>query len=369
MGKAALVVGFILITASITLAQTTRTWEYAGGGQWPQVASATPQSAAPNPTLDHIEAMIKAGENRAAFKRVVAWLNSHKHDSQRDRGLMLAADALYQYGNRIKAFFYLDELMDECPDSKLYPQALEKQYAIANSYLNGYKRRILYIPMFHAYDEAIEMLYRIQQRSPGSQLAEKALLRTANWYYADQQYDFAADTYAAFMRTYPRSPLIPRIKLRYAFSQYAQFRGPKFDATPVIDAREQLREVIGNYPQLAREEGIPDLVEQLDRNLARKLYWTADFYRRTHEPRGAVYTYRYLQKAYPQTPEAAKAKKELTTLPAWALAATPEPAVGAGFAPPSTPIEAPRLKQPVDPQSNSPIRVNPFGTPSNSMDR
>jgi outer membrane assembly lipoprotein YfiO len=369
MGKAALVVGLICIMASITSAQTTRTWEYAGGGQWPQVASATTQSVGPNPALDRIEAMIKAGENKAAFKRAVAWLNSHKHDSQRDRGLMLAADALYQYGNRIKAFFYLDELMDECPDSKLYPQALEKQYAIANAYLNGYKRRLLYMPMFHAYDEAIEMLYRIQQRSPGSQLAEKALLRTANWYYADQQYDFAADTYAAFMRTYPRSPLIPRIKLRYAFSQYAQFRGPKFDATPVIDAREQLREVIGNYPQLAREEGIPDLVEQLDRNLARKLYWTADFYRRTNEPRGAVYTLRYLQKAYPQTPEAAKAKKELTTLPGWALAATPEPAVGAGFAPASPPIEAPRLKQPVDPQSNSPVRVNPFGNPSNSPQR
>src|SRR5262249_14535281 len=155
------------------------------------------------------------------------------------------------------------EMMDEHPDSKLYPVALEKQYQIADGFLNGYKRRCLKIPMFHAYDEAIEMLYRIQARSPGSQLAEKALLRTANWYYSDQQYDFAADTYAAYLRTYPRSPMVPRIKLRYAFSQYAQFRGPKFDATPVIDAREQLREVIGNYPALAREENIADLVEQL----------------------------------------------------------------------------------------------------------
>jgi outer membrane protein assembly factor BamD (BamD/ComL family) len=48
------------------------------------------------------------------------------------------------------------------------------------------------IPAFHAYDEAVEMLYRIQQRSPGSQLAERALLRTANYYFSDQQYDFAA---------------------------------------------------------------------------------------------------------------------------------------------------------------------------------
>jgi len=31
-----------------------------------------------------------------------------------------------------------------------------------------------------------------------------------------------------------------RVRLRQAYSMYAQFRGPKFDATPAIDAREQL---------------------------------------------------------------------------------------------------------------------------------
>ena len=106
--------------------------------------------------------------------------------------------------------------------------------------------------MFHAYDEAIEMLYRIQQRAPGSQLAEKCLLRTANYYYSDQQYDFAGDTYAASFALIREARMVPRVKLRYAFSLYAQFRGPKFDATPVIDAREQLREVIGKYPRWRR---------------------------------------------------------------------------------------------------------------------
>ena len=41
---------------------------------------------------------------------------------------MLIAEALYQYGDRVKAFYYLDELMDEHPDSRYYTQALEKQY-------------------------------------------------------------------------------------------------------------------------------------------------------------------------------------------------------------------------------------------------
>jgi outer membrane protein assembly factor BamD (BamD/ComL family) len=186
------------------------------------------------------------------------------------------------------------------------------------------------------------MLFRIQHRSPGSQLAERALLRTANYYYHDEQYDFAADTYAHYLRSYPRSPITPRVRLRQAYSMYAQFRGPKFDATPAIDAREQLRELIAQYTALAKEENLPELVQQIDRTLAQKLFVTADFYRRTKEPVGAAYTYRYVAKAYPDSAEAKQAEAALRELPQWAVAAAPDPAITPGYAP-GTPPSAPRI--------------------------
>jgi outer membrane protein assembly factor BamD len=331
----------ILLWTGIAFAQT-RTWEYTGG-QWARVAGEATTQAAADPVLDRVEELLRTNQNKAAAKLGIEWVLAHKDDAQRDRGLFLIAQAFYQYGDRIKAFYYLDELMDEHGESRLFGAALEKQYEIADAYLNGYKRRFLGVPVFYASDEAIEMLFRIQQRSPGSQLAEKSLLRTATFYYNDRQYDFASDTYATYLRTYPRSPQVPRVKLRYAYSLYAQFRGPRFDATGVIDAREQLREVVAMYPDLAKQENVPALVEQLDRNLARKLFWTADFYRRTNEPRGAAYTYRYLAEAYPQTPEAAKAKEAITKLPAWAVSATPAPAISPSYAPASPSLEPPRF--------------------------
>ena len=293
------------------------------------------QEAAPE--LDRIERLINRGHNKEAFKAGVAWANANKADQHRDRTLFLIAQALYNIGDRIKSFYYLDELMDEYPDSELFYLALEKQYAIADAFLEGYRTRLFGIPMFRAYDDGIEMLYRIQNRSPGSPLAEKALLRSADYYFDDRQFDFAADTYAAYLRSYPRSPQAGRIRLRQAFSSYAQFRGPRFDATPVIDAREQLRSVMATDDRLAAEENVPTMLEQIDRDLARKLVVTADFYRRTNEPRGAAYTYRYLLKAFPETPEAAYAQGKLNALPQWALQQTPEPAITPGFAPGSPP--------------------------------
>jgi outer membrane assembly lipoprotein YfiO len=329
-------VGFALVLLSVTAlagAQEPRTFEYREG-HWPEVSAvpapttaAATQAATVDPTLDLIEQLIQQGRFADARKRCVEWLLANKHSQWRDRGLFLEADALYGYGNRIKAFFYLDELMDEYPESNLFYPALQKQYQIANAYLNGYKRRILYLPILGAEEEAVEMMYRIQQRSPGSPLAEKALLRTADYYYSSDDFDLAADAYGAYVRSYPRSAVLPRVRLRQAFSNLAQFRGLRFDATPVIDARIQLVSLMNDYPEVANQENIPQILQRIDETFARKLFGIADFYSRTHEPRAAVYTYRFLTSTYPSSPEAAKAKRALGGMPQWALN-QPAPAAG-----------------------------------------
>ena len=283
-------------------------------GQWVQVDPAASQPASDS-ELNNIEDLITHGRYSEAGNRAVEWLKHNKASPLRDRALFLNAEALYRYGDRVKSFFYLDELLDEYPESRLYYSALEKQFQIADAFLDGYKSRFLWIPMIERQDEAIEMLYRIQQRSPGSPLAERALLRTADYYYANADYDLAADAYAAYARSYPRSPLIPRVKLRQAFANLAQFRGLRFDATPIIDARAQLTELKTLFPEFAAEQNVDDVIARIDEAMARKLYVTGDFYRRTHEPVAAGRTWQYLVERYPNSPMADEAKTEMEKLP------------------------------------------------------
>ncbi len=296
------------------------------GNRWITIEQPSSQPAS-DPALSYIEDLIDARRYSEASDRCVKWLIQNKTSPLRDRALFLNAEALYRYGDRVKAFFYLDELMDEYPESRLFYTALDKQYQIADGFLNGYKSRFVGLAILDRQDEAIEMLYRVQQRSPGSPLAEKALLRTADYFYADAQYDLAADAYQAYARAYPRSSQLARVRLRQAFSNYAQFRGLKFDATPIIDARVQLSDMIVQFPEVARQENLQEIIERIDRTFARKLYVTADFYRRTQQPTSAVYTYRFLINSYPDAPEAGQAKTELTHMPAWTLN-TPEPGRG-----------------------------------------
>jgi outer membrane assembly lipoprotein YfiO len=296
----------------------------------PRGEAATQRAA--SPIFERIELLLAQREYKAAEKLAIKWLLANRRSPVRDQGLMLVARALYGYGNRIRSFYYLDELLDTYPESPLYGDALRMQYRIADRFLEGYKRRLWGMAILGAEEEGIEMLFRIQNRAPGSPLAEQALLRTADFYYDDGQYDFAADAYGWYLRTYPRSPEVPRVKLRQAFSSLLQFRGIRFDPTPMIDARQQLRDVAANHPDLAERENVKVVLERVDDAFAEKLYETAGFYRRTREPRAAAYTYRQLISTYPESPRADDAREHLEELPQWALAEPPPPAPAANVA-------------------------------------
>lgn len=298
------------------------------------VASPAPQAQTleSNPTLDRAEALLKKGNWRAAHDLIVPWLKANPKAPDRDRGVFLLAEVYYVNGDRVRAFYHCDELMDNYPESQLFFPALQLQYDIANAYLNGFKDAFLGLRVIPMTDEAIEMLFRIQERSPGSPLAEKALKRTADYYFNTSQFDLSAEAYGAFVRSYPRSPDIPQIKLRQALSSLAQFRGPRFDPTPLIDARAEFREIEARYPDLAAETDVAGWIDRIDADLARKAYIAGDFYARTGKPAGAAYMFRYVIQTYPNSHEATLARAALAKLPARALAAPPPP--------PSTPDAA-----------------------------
>jgi outer membrane assembly lipoprotein YfiO len=316
------------------------TWEYTGNGAWATVTAPTTKPVAgPEPQLDRAEQLLyRGGHADEAKKILVDWVKINKTNPSRDRCTWLLAEAFFQLDDRIKAFYYLDELLEVYPESKLFYPALEKQYLIADEYLKGHKIRFLGMALFSGTDEAIEMLYRVQQRSPGSVLAERALLRTADYYYADSEFDLARDAYGAYLRSYPRSPEVPRVRLRRAFSALAQFHGLKFDPTGVIDARAELVDITHDYPDMAASEHVPAVIARIDNAFARKILQTGEYYERVHDTAGAVYHYKYLVETFPDEPEAATARQRLARLPDVAGRAAPPP--GDGYAPSTQPTAA-----------------------------
>jgi outer membrane assembly lipoprotein YfiO len=328
-------IALCLPLAGIARGADNQTWEYREG-RWIEIPRPMVAQVVDDPVIDQAEQLLVQHDHHTAKKILLKWEKTHKHSPVRDRCIFLLSEVYFQQDDRLDSFFYCDELMDEYPESKLFQAALQRQYDIADAYLGGYKDRFLFMRILDRGSEAIQMMWRIQQRSPGSPQAEHAMLRTADYYFSDREYDLAEDTYNAYAHSYPGSDEIPRVKLRAAFSSLAQFRGVKFEATSIIDARAQLLDIQKKYPDLAVEENVQTVIDQIDSAFCKKLLDQAEFYERTHEMRGAVYMYRFLAQTYPESPEADEATRRLTHFKVSLLAEAPPP-WAAGFAPSTEP--------------------------------
>lgn len=359
--------------AETAVALAPKTFDYDPEGKWvpanDPVATTPGGEIAQDPELDEIEQLLADRRAGNAKPRIINWIKTHPTAADRDRGLFLLAETYRQVGDRIRAFYHLDELLDTYPESRLFYPALEKQFSIADRFLKGYKLRFLGVPLLSTDDEGIEILFRIQERAPGSPIAERSLLRTADYYYDHSQFDFAADAYAAYVRSFPRSPEVPRVRLRQAFSSLAQFRGLRFDATPVIDAKAQLEDIQAEYPEMSERENVRDVLDRIEGILAARVAQTADFYQRTNEPRAAAYNLRYLIENYPDTAEADRARRQLERIPAWALE-VPAPTGGRSDAeePFRTPT-TPATPADVPPPGINPLDPSPLDEPPLNPDR
>jgi hypothetical protein len=117
-------------------------------GHWQIVEGPATQPTAveSDPQIDEIERILSQGRYKEAKARLIPWLKFNRASAVRDRALYLMSDAQYGLGDRFKAFYYLDELLDHYPESPLFYTALNRQYQIADGFLNGYKRKVL---IFH----------------------------------------------------------------------------------------------------------------------------------------------------------------------------------------------------------------------------
>jgi outer membrane protein assembly factor BamD (BamD/ComL family) len=294
-------------------ATTRSTWQLGEAG-WSRVDSGVPlrdASVALDPNLKAIQSLMASGNYGEARKQLVTFLKANPTHPQRDQALMLMARTLLARGERVRAFYYCDELMDTLADSSLYSQALQLQYEIADAYLKGERDRFLGLRLIDRVDDGVEMLFRVQQRSPGSPVAEKALLRTADHYWDSGDFDLAADAYDAYGNSFPRSSLANEVQLQEVRSNLAQYNGPRFDPTPLIDAREQLVQIATQSPDFAKQNNVEALITESERQLAKKLVISADFYKRTNKPKARRHLLERLIRQYPGSPEAASARAEL----------------------------------------------------------
>lgn len=155
------------------------------------------------------------GEPQRARALASAYLDKFPGGEVRPEMLLVRGDALVEMGDEYKALFDYEAITRKYSGSRAFVTALEREYQIAVAYADGLKRKFLgTIRIIDASDDAQELLIRIQERLPGSRLAEDAGMKLADFYFDRSQMRLAADAYDLFVQNYPRSERIEKARER-----------------------------------------------------------------------------------------------------------------------------------------------------------
>jgi outer membrane protein assembly factor BamD (BamD/ComL family) len=220
----------------------------------------------------------------------------------RPEALYLRGNAKLALGDEFESLYDYEEIAREYPGSEVFPLALEKELDVALMYLGGMRKKTLGLRIDSGVPVAEEIILRINERMPGSRLAERALLELADFYYRTRDLLMAAETYDVFLEAFPRSPRRSLALQRRAFANIARFKGPRYDVSGLIEARYQIEQFQREFPVDAERLGMSDALQsRLDESAAEQLLETARWYLSMGDEPACRFTLTRLLYSYPTT--------------------------------------------------------------------
>ncbi|HUO07742.1 MAG TPA: outer membrane protein assembly factor BamD [Phycisphaerae bacterium] len=283
-------------------------WELRNGSWVPlvQPGAGTPDAQVAQMILD-----LKANHTKKLISDAKKWEKANKLHPLMPQVLVLQGDAEVARGNKYKALYSYEEMLLNYPTSDLYVHVLQREYNIADAFLNGYKRKFLGMRILPVTEDALTLLDRIQDRQRGSPIAEQAGIRLVDYYYKAGKFQEAVDACSDFLKRYPYSQYVRKAEVRRAEASLGNFHGVLFDFTPLFDARERLAAIGDEYPQTAEQIQVPAVDDRIYQLEGKKELEIARYYWRAGRKHASAYYYKRVIATWPDTAAAQSARSEL----------------------------------------------------------
>ncbi len=279
------------------------------GGQW--VDSAPAGSDTPEGKLALARKWLREQKPRKALGVAEDIVDDHPNHPVVEEAMNIAGQAEIDRRNWWDAYGWYEKQAGQFPAGPLFENAMMRESLIGEAFLAGEKRWLWgFIPLGMK-EEAIEMLDRVAERMPDTPLAERSLMRVADYLYQQKRWQEAADAYQQYEELFRGRYRSREAEHKAANATYNRFRGVQWSDTALVEAEQRFVAYIARYPVGPEHSEVVATLAEIDDLKAEKEYRRARFYERVDRSVSAAFYHRKVIERYPGSRWAARSAKAL----------------------------------------------------------
>lgn len=249
---------------------------------------------------------------RAARRVVKVWpLSDHAGEAQYLIGRSYEARGMDE-----RAFKEYQAALTKFPKLASYDEILQRQFAIANRFLDGQWFKLWnVIPFFPSMDKTAKLFGSISTNGPFHETGPKALMsigtareKQSNYAEAVKAYERAADRY------YDREEISAEAQYRAGMAWFRQAKKADYDQSIAGSSIATFQDFAALHPKDERIPQTQELIAQMRTEQARGAYATGRYYERKKRYQGAVVYYNESLLKDPNSPYAEAARRKLEEL-------------------------------------------------------
>src|SRR5262249_53829758 len=196
------------------------------------------------------EKLFQQGQLAEAEKAFAKAAKKRKETSWGEKAQIYLAEIRYQRGNYVGAHDAFEELFKTYPGTKFMEKAVAREYAIAGAWLaaiapdakpeqkGSWKDHFTgRLPFVDVSGHAVSVLEHVRHHDPTGPLADDAVLKLADYHFAQQNYEESGLYYDQLIVDHPKSPYVQRAQRASIDSKMKNYTGPEYAATGLAQAR------------------------------------------------------------------------------------------------------------------------------------
>jgi len=291
-----------------------------------------PVQVEPDPKADAaLEAattLYRQGKFADADAQFIKIAKAQKGKPWGERAQFLLAESYFEQKKWTWANDAYEKLIKDYPGTEHVDRIVAREYEIAQKWLNSADGKAKpeetltwtdaftgKVPLIDSTGYAIQALEHVQHHDPTGPLSDVALLRLADHYYDNRNYEDAALYYDQLVTDHPKSKHLQKAQLASIDSKLKSYMGPEYDGQGLDGAKDMIRQTMTAFPE--RQAGNDKLYHSLDiinDQYAERAYTTAMWYKKTGKVISAEYYFSMVSAKWPKTEWATKSKAELGQL-------------------------------------------------------